>query len=280
MKFSQVGLLKGITKKSSRREHIVFAAEILAIALLIIGFSDPHIPLEQEKEGVSVVLAIDVSGSMQAADYQPSRLEAAKSSAKILLESLEPKDSAGIVVFHTGASTSAYLSPFKDKVIEKLEGIAPRDGQTAIGDGLSLAVDMATSIPNRKKVVILLSDGVNNAGVISPDEAMEFARANRVQVFTVGLGSEEPVVLGYDFFGRAQYAQLDEGMLENIAGRTGGHYYKSVDSKTLDGIYKTISNEIEREKEPTSIMMWFFAAALVVLLVDFYIRYGRFRVVQ
>lgn len=280
--FSSLGFIKSALgdRKRSKRYDLMFYLLLLALALMVIGFANPHIPLEQTKEGVNVVLVMDVSGSMQADDYKPTRLEASKKSAEILLRSLNPKDHAGIVIFESGATTAAYLSPFKEKVIEKLRSIAPKEGATAIGDGLSLGIDMAISIPNKKKVVILLSDGVNNAGVISPSEAVAFARLNSIQVYTIGLGSEEPVVLGYDWFGRAQYAELDEATLKAIAEQTGGKYFKSVDDNTLDEIYKDISQDIKREKEETNIKDWLFLASALVLLCYMYLRYGARRVIQ
>jgi len=282
IKFSNLSFVKSALgdKKKSRRGEILFYLLLGILAMMIIGFADPHIPLKQTKEGVNVVLVLDVSGSMQATDYKPSRLEAAKSSAQILLESLNTKDNAGIITFESGATTAAYLSPFKEKVIEKLKSIAPKEGRTALGDGLAMGIDMATSIPNKKKVVILLSDGVANAGVISPAEAIQYAKDNKIQVYTIGLGSNGKAVLGYDFFGNPQYADLDEATLQTIAKETGGSYYKSVDSKTLDEIYKNISNDIKREKEETSIKDWFFIAALALLIIYIYLRYGRKSVIQ
>ena len=282
IKFSNIGFIKSALgdKKKSRRNELMFYLALSVLVLMIIGFANPHIPLKQTKEGVNVVLVMDVSGSMQATDYQPTRLEAAKKSAEILLKSLKDKDHAGIVTFESGATTAAYLSPYKEKVIEKLRSIAPRQGRTAIGDGLSLGIDMATSIPNKKKVVILLSDGVNNAGVISPAEAIEFAKANKIQVYTIGMGSVGKVVLGHDWFGNPQYADLDENTLRTIAGETGGKYFKSVDDKTLDGIYKNISQNIKREKEETNIKEWFFLTALLVFLVYLYLNYGGKRIIQ
>ena len=282
IKFSNLSYIKSALgdKKKTKRDSLLFYISITVIALMVIGFADPHIPLEQTKEGVNVVLVIDNSGSMQAKDYPPNRLESAKKSAEILLNSLQPKDNAGIVTFETGATTAAYLSPYKDKVIEKLRDILPREGKTAIGDGLSLGIDMATSVPNKQKVVILLSDGVNNAGVITPGEAIAFAKSNDIQVYTVGLGSENRVVLGYDFFGRAQYAELDESTLKAIAENTGGKYFKSINSETLDSIYKNISQDIKREQEDTSVKDWFFAVSLGLFFVQIYIRYGKGRVIQ
>jgi len=282
IKFSNIGFIKSALgdKKKSKRNELMFYLSLLVLIFMIIGFSNPHIPLKQTKKGVNVVLVLDDSGSMQANDYKPTRLEAAKSSAEILLKSLKERDDAGIVIFESGATTAAYLSPYKDKVIEKLKSIQQKQGQTAIGDGLSLGIDMATSIPNKKKVVILLSDGVNNAGVISPQEAIEFAKTNNIQVYAIGLGSVGKVVLGHDWFGNPQYAELDETTLKAIAEQTGGKYFKSVNDKTLDDIYKNISQNIKREKEETNIKDWFFLAALVTFLVYLYQIYGKKRIIQ
>jgi len=258
----------------------MFYLALLIISLMILGFANPHIPLKQSKKGVNVVLVLDDSGRMQASDYKPTRLEAAKNSAEILLKSLKEKDDAGIVVFESGATTAAYLSPYKDRVIAKLKSIAPKRGRTAIGDGLSLGIDMATSIPNKKKVVVLLSDGVNNAGVISPQEAIAFAKANNIKVDTIGLGSKGKTVLGYDWKGNPQYAELDEATLQTIAKETGGKYFKSVDDKTLDEIYKNIGQNIKREKEETNIKDWFFLASLLSFLIYLYLAYGRKKVIQ
>ena len=280
LKFSNLGIIKEASgKKHSLRQNLPFYILLFAITLLITGLADPHIPLKQAKEGVNVVLVIDNSGSMQASDYTPTRLEAAKRAAAILIRNLDSKDNVGIVVFESGATTAAYLTPYKDKALEKLKAVEPREGKTAIGDGVALAIDMATSIPNKKKVVILLSDGVNNAGVVAPGEAVVFARTLDIQVNAIGMGSVKPVVLGYDFFGRPQYAELDEATLKAIATETGGQYYKSVDDSTLDEIYANISQNIERVREETSIKDWFFAAALVVLIVYLYVIYGKYRII-
>ncbi len=280
IKFSNISFIKSALGKQPKRGNMLFYLSLLILILMIVGFANPHIPLKQTKEGVNVVLVLDISGSMQATDYKPNRLEASKSSAEILLKSLKKKDHAGIVTFESGATTAAYLSPYKERVIEKLRSIAPKQGKTAIGDGLSMGIDMASSIPNKKKVVILLSDGVNNAGVISPSEAVGFAKANNIQVYTIGMGSKGKVVLGYDWFGRPQYAELDEKTLQSIAQGTGGKYFKSVDDKTLDEIYRNISQDIKREKEETNIKDWFFLAALISFLIYLYLRYGGKRVIQ
>lgn len=281
MKFSNISFIKSaLGNKKSKRNETLFYLSLAAIALMIIGFANPHIPLTQTKEGVNVVLVLDVSGSMQATDYSPNRLEAAKASAETLIKSLKEKDQIGIITFETGATTAAYLTPYKENAIKKLQSIAVKNGKTAIGDGLSLGIDMATSIPNKKKIVILLSDGVNNAGTISPAEAILFAQNNKIQVYSIGLGSTEPIILGYDWFGNPQYSELDEATLSTIAEETGGKYFKSVDEKTLDEIYKNISEDIKREKEETNIKDYFFFATLILLLIQIYLRYGGKRIIS
>jgi Ca-activated chloride channel homolog len=282
MKFSHLGFIKTALgdRKRSRRGELLFFLMLVMLSLMIIGLANPHIPLDQAKEGVNVVLVLDISGSMQATDYEPSRIQAAKASAEILLQSLKPKDHAGIVTFESGATTAAYLSPYKENVIDKLRSITVKQGRTAIGDGLALGIDMASSIPNKKKVVILLSDGVNNAGVISPAEAIEFAKLNQIQVYSIGMGSDGKTILGYDWAGNPIYAELDEATLQTIASETGGEYYKSVDTQTLDAVYEGIGENIERETEETNIKDWFFLSAILLLLVQFYLRYGKGMIIQ
>ena len=236
--------------------------------------------MRHTKKGVNVVLVLDTSGSMLVQDYKPNRLEAAKEAAAILINSLNPKDYVGIVTFESGATTACYLTPNKERAIYRLKTIKSKQGRTAIGDGLSLGIDMATSIPNKKKVVILLSDGSNNAGVISPNEAIQYAKINNVQVYTIGLGTKGKTVLGYDWFGNPVYADLDENTLKKIAKETNGMYFKSVDSNTLKIIYKTISKKIKREKEFVSIKDWIISLTLILLLIEFYLRYGYKRIIQ
>lgn len=284
--FSNLGLLKKAQKKTKHRfrKHLNFSLLILVLFMLIIGFADPHIPLNNKKDGVNVVLSIDVSGSMRATDYSPNRLEVAKTSAVTLIDSLETKDSIGVVKFGNGATTVSYLTPFKTRAIDKVKAI-PMQGceGTAIGDGLATAVDMASSIPNKKKIVILLSDGEQTAGNFKPEEAIRFASENKIQVYTIGMGSTGDVQFACPgAFGFPQYgkASLKEETLKQIATSTGGKYFKSVNKDTLDKIYKTISEDIKREKEPTSIRMWFFILAFILTIVEIYYRYGRYAILR
>ena len=222
---------------------------------------------------------LDGSGSMRADDYQPTRLEAAKRAATILIDSLEPNDHAGVVLFESGATTVSYLTPFKTKTLDDINAIRQRDGATAIGDGLVLGVDMANSIPNKKKVVILLSDGDHNAGVVSPDQAIQYAKQKKIQIHTIGMGSEEPVFLGTNIYGNPFFAELNEEELIRIANSADGKYYKSVDNTSLDDIFSQISSEIDREEEQVSIKDWMFIASGILLATNIYIIYGKYKIV-
>tara|TARA_B100000029_G_scaffold105222_1_gene95863 strand:+ start:934 stop:1884 length:951 start_codon:yes stop_codon:yes gene_type:complete len=280
LKFSNLQLVKSsLSTQSQIRKHLPFILILIAVALIIIGLADPRIPLENIKEGVNVVLVLDGSGSMAASDYLPTRLESAKNAAEILIDSLEPNDHAGIVLFESGATTVSYLTPFKDKTIDDLQAIRQRDGATAIGDGLVLGIDMANSIPNKKKVVILLSDGDHNAGVVTPSEAVQYALQKKIQIHTIGMGSEEPVLLGTNIYGNPLYAELNEAELMAIAGAANGKYYKSIDNDSLSEIFEDISDDIERELEQVSIKDYFFVAAAVILAANIYIVYGKYKIV-
>jgi Ca-activated chloride channel family protein len=279
--FSRVAVARRAAGNSPKYDPrtVLFLLSLLTIALLIVGLADPHIPLETRSKGVSIVFVMDVSGSMSATDYPPTRLDAAKTSAASLMRDLAPDDYAGIVIFENGAASAAYLSPDKDRVIRKLDAVRPRSGQTALGDGLLLGIDMAESLPNRERVVILLSDGVNNAGVVSPDEAAEAARERGIRVFSIGMGSEQLVITGYDTLGDPQYATLDEETLQRIAGTTGGKYFRSVDDRTLSSIYTGLNREIPREPVETSVRDVFFIAAVFLVVGELYLRYGRWRII-
>ena len=138
---------------------------------------------------------------------------------------------------------------------------------------------MANSIPNKKKVVILLSDGDHNAGVVTPDQAVEYAKQKKIQIHTIGMGSEEPVFLGTNIYGNPFFAELNEEELINIASSADGKYYKSVDATSLNDIFSQISDEIEREEEQVSIKDWMFISSGILLAVNIYIIYGKYKIV-
>ena len=137
---------------------------------------------------------------------------------------------------------------------------------------------MVSSILDKKRVIILLSDGIHNSGLVSPEQATQYAILNNVQVHTIGIGSNEPVYLRDDIYGDPQYAELDEQTLQDIASNTGGNYFKSLDEQGLNEILLELNTNLEYETELSTIRDWFIGSAIIILLMDIYIIYGRFRI--
>jgi len=137
---------------------------------------------------------------------------------------------------------------------------------------------MVSSILDKKRVIILLSDGIHNSGLVSPEQATQYAILNNVQVHTIGIGSNEPVYLRDDIYGDPQYAELDEQTLQDIASSTGGNYFKSLDEQGLNEILSELNTNLEYETELSTIRDWFIGSAIIILLIDIYIIYGRFRI--
>ena len=138
---------------------------------------------------------------------------------------------------------------------------------------------MVSSILEKKRVIILVSDGIHNSGLVSPEQAIQYAINNNVQIHTIGIGSDEPVYLRDDIYGEPQYAELDEITLRNISDSTGGSYFKSLDEQALNKILLNLSSNMEYETELSTIRDWFIGSAIAILLIDMYIIYGRYRIV-
>ena len=279
LKFSTLKIIKQTnTKNNLIRKHSPFVLIILVLSLIIIALANPQIVTMGAEKGINIGIVLDGSESMAASDYNPTRLEAAKKAINSLIEKTPNTNNVGVVVFETGAGTISYLTPVKEKTINSISSIQQGTGATAIGDGLSLGIDMVSSILDKKRVIILLSDGIHNSGLVTPEQATQYAILNNVQVHTIGIGSENPVYLRDDIYGEPQYAQLDELALQEIAKSTGGMYFKSLDDKTLNEILLELNANLEYEKELSTIRDWFIGSAIIVLLIDIYIIYGRFRI--
>ena len=280
LKFSSLKMIKETdVRKNLIRKHSPFVLVVIVLSLIIIALSNPQIVSMGVEKGVNLGIVLDGSESMAATDYKPTRLEAAKNAINSLVKKTSEKNNVGIVMFETGAGTISYLSPVKEKTLNSISLIKQGNGATAIGDGLSLGVDMVSSILDKKRVIILLSDGIQNSGLVTPDQAIQYAIVNNVQIHTIGIGSEKPVYLRDDIYGEPQYAELDEITLKNISNSTGGNYFKSLDEQTLNEILSDISSNMEYETELSTIRDWFIGSAIVVLIVDIYIIYGRYRIV-
>ena len=280
LKFSSLKIVKkSMMGKNFLRKHLPFVLMMGILGLVIVGLANPQIPTLSVEKGVNLSVVLDGSESMAATDYKPTRLDAAKGAISDLVTKIGPQNNVGVVLFESGATTISYLTPDKEKTVNAISSIEQGQGATAIGDGLTLGIDMASSIPDKKGVIILLSDGVHNSGLVTPQEAIEYAKINRIQIHTIGLGSSEPVFLRDDIYGEPQYAELDENTLVTIAKETNGNYYKSLDEQTLNEIFVTLSTNLEYEMEYSTIRDWFIAAAIGLLLIDAYIIYGIYRIV-
>lgn len=280
LKFSSLKIVKkSIMGKNFLRKHLPFVLMMNILGLIIVGLANPQISTISIEKGINLSIVLDGSESMIATDYKPTRLDAAKEAISDLVTKIGPQNNVGIVIFESGATTISYLTPDKEKTVNAISSIQQGHGATAIGDGLALGIDMASSIPDKKGVIILLSDGVHNSGLITPEEAIDYAKNNRVQIYTIGLGSSEPIFLRNDIYGEPQYAELDENTLVAIAKETNGKYFKSLDEQTLNEIFVILSTNLEYEMEYSTIRDWFMTAAIGLLLIDTYIIYGRYRIV-
>lgn len=267
-------ILQKTIKKKTIKDNLISILILISIFSLFVSIADPMMRLSAQKEGVNVVLVIDSSGSMQAQDFSPNRMQSAISSAIDFISELGSKDNVGIVSFSDSTRIVSFLSNDKDRAIDKTKSIQAGGG-TAIGDGLAMGVDMVTSIPNKKKLIIFLSDGEQTAGQISIDDAIVYAKSQDVTVYTIGVGGRDPVVLGYDWYGRPQYAKLDEESLQKIAQNTNGEYFRATDSVSLDEIYEKLPEIIKKEKELQSIKDWFVWLSIALLIGSFTVKYWK-----
>ena len=280
LKFSSIKIIeKAIVKKNTIRKHIPFVLVMVVLSLIIIALANPQTVTIGVEKGVNIGIVLDGSESMAASDYKPTRLEAAKNAVNSLVTKINVKNNVGVVLFETGATTISYLTPIKEKTLDSISLIQQGSGATAIGDGLSLGIDMVSSIPDKKRVIILLSDGIQNSGLVTPQQAIQYALINNVQIHTIGIGSEKPVYLRDDIYGEPQYAELDETTLRDVSDSTGGSYFKSLDEETLNQILLDLSSNMEYEKELSTIRDWFIGSAIAFLLLDMYIIYGKYRIV-
>jgi len=280
LKFSSIKIIeKAIVKKNTIRKHIPFVLVMVVLSLIIIALANPQTTTMGVEKGVNIGIVLDGSESMAASDYKPTRLEAAKNAVNSLVTKINVKNNVGVVLFETGATTISYLTPIKEKTLDSISLIQQGSGATAIGDGLSLGIDMVSSIPDKKRVIILLSDGIQNSGLVTPQQAIQYALINNVQIHTIGIGSEKPVYLRDDIYGEPQYAELDETTLRDVSDSTGGSYFKSLDEETLNQILLDLSSNMEYEKELSTIRDWFIGSAIAFLLLDMYIIYGKYRIV-
>lgn len=285
----QISTVEGVARapKSVRYylRHLPFALRAAAFGLLVVALARPQ-QIEQNvrtsSEGIDIMLAIDVSASMLARDFEPDRITAAKEVAGSFISD-RYGDRIGLVAFAAEAFTQSPLTTDQSTLQTLLAQIRSGlidDSGTAIGNGLATAINRLRESDAKSKVVILLTDGVNNRGEITPITAAEIAKAQNIRVYTIGVGTEGmapyPAV---DMFGNItfvkQKVEIDEKTLTAMAEMTGGRYFRATDNAKLKAIYDEI-NQLEKSKievtEHLSYHEQFLAwvlAALGLLLAEF-----------
>lgn len=256
----QISTVEGVLRapKSMRYylRHLPFVLRTAAYALLVVALARPQ-NIEQNvrtsTEGIDIMLSIDVSGSMLARDFKPDRITAAKEVAASFISD-RVGDRLGLVVFAGEAFTQSPLTTDQSTLQTLLARIRSgliEDG-TAIGNGLATAINRLRESEAKSKVIILLTDGVNNRGEIAPMTAAEIARAQGIRVYTIGVGSRGTAPYpAVDMFGNMtfinQKVEIDEKTLTEIARLTGGRYFRATDKEKLQAIYDEI-NQLEKSR--------------------------------
>ncbi|NLV19606.1 MAG: VWA domain-containing protein [Bacteroidetes bacterium] len=235
--------------------HILFSLRVVAIGLLIIVLARPQKTDKFQNvttEGIDIILAMDISGSMLARDFKPDRLEASKNVATEFISG-RPYDRIGLVVFSGESFTQCPLTTDHAVLINlmrELQSGMIEDG-TAIGNGLALAINRIKDSDAISKVIILLTDGVNNRGEIAPSTAADIAKTYDIRVYTVGVGSigtaPYPVQTPFGIQYQDIPVEIDEGILQDIAQKTGGQYFRATDNNKLVQVYNEI-DQLEKSK--------------------------------
>ena len=254
----KIASTKGFIKQDifSKLKPILYLFRILAVVLLVVALTRPrNIEVSQRTKttrGIDIVMAIDVSASMLAKDLKPNRLEALKTVATKFINK-RPNDRIGIVVYAGESYTQTPITSDKSVVINTIKNIKwgqIEDG-TAIGMGLGSAVNRLKDSQAKSKVIILLTDGVNNSGFVDPKTATELAKELNIKVYTIGIGTNGTALfpVAKDLNGKLIFrnapVEIDEKLLQYIADETEGKYFRATDNKKLESIYNEI-NKFEK----------------------------------
>ncbi|MGM0497552.1 MAG: vWA domain-containing protein [Bacteroidota bacterium] len=266
--------------------HVLYGMRVLAIALLIVALARPQSSKSWKDvttEGIDIVLALDISSSMLARDFDPNRLEASKEIAMDFISD-RPNDRIGLVVFSAESFTQCPLTTdhaVLKNLFEDIESGMIEDG-TAIGMGLATSVNRLKESDAKSKVVILLTDGVNNQGSVAPASASEIAKTFDVRVYTIGVGSHGkapyPVQTPYGVKYKNMEVEIDEDVLQNVANTTGGNYFRATDNQKLENIYEEIDEmekskiEVKEYSEKSEEFFWFAIIAGILLLLELILK--------
>jgi len=288
---STVRAFKGTRSWKNFLRPLLFIFRVLTLCCLIIALARPQTRNDEQLvngEGIDIVLCLDISGSMLAQDFTPNRMEAAKNVASEFIDN-RPTDRIGLVIFSGEAFTMCPLTTDRNVLKAQLFNVQSgllEDG-TAIGSGLATGVDRLRSSPSKSKVIILLTDGENNGGLIDPNTAKEIAKSVGVRVYTVGMGTEGyapvPVQTPGGVVMQREKVNIDEKLLTQIATETGGRYYRAKDNESLKSIYSEI-DQLEKSKiEVSSIRRYteqyfpFALAASIFLFLELLLRWTVLR---
>lgn len=267
--------------------HSLFALRLLALGLIIVALARPQSSSswsEDRVEGIDIMLTMDISTSMLAMDFQPNRVEAAKEVAMRFIAN-RPNDNIGLVVFAGESFTACPLTQDHATLINRLREMTPGmiEDQTAIGSGLATAISRLKDSKTKSKVIILLTDGANNTGNISPKMAADLAKTFGISIYTIGVGSGAgeapyPIQTALGVVVRNMPVDLDEPTMRQIADVSGGAYFRATDNESLSAIYQKI-DQLEKTKLSTRSyhttyeeFFVFVLAAALLLLLEFVLR--------
>ncbi len=254
----KVSTIKGLKRSASFKtyfRHLPFIFRLIAIAGIIVAIARPQTRNDEQQaegEGIDIVLCLDVSGSMMAQDLTPNRLEAAKAVAIDFISSRKA-DRIGLVIFSGESFTQCPITTDYGVLKQQVQSISSGllEPGTAIGSGLSTSVDRLKNSKAKSRVIILLTDGVNNGGLIDPITAKEIAKAFRIKVYTIGVGTDGyapvPVNSSMGVILEQEKVNIDEKLLKAIANETGGNYFRAKDNESLKNIYSEI-DKLEKSK--------------------------------
>ncbi len=288
--------IDGLPKKNGRGKArfipLLFALRLLAIAAIILAIARPqtfNVNEQINSEGIDIVLSIDISGSMLAQDLKPNRIEAAKKVAEEFIAS-RLTDRIGLVTFSGESFTLAPLTTDKNILLHQLKNTQVgqlKDG-TAIGMGLGTAVGRMETSKAESKVVVLLTDGENNSGLIDPITALEIAKSYKTRVYTIGVGSKGTAPFPFQtmdgqIITKPVPVQIDEELLQKIAKETGGKYFRATNTNALRSIYQEIDKLERTEVDIASFKRYheqffpFAFAAILFLFLEILLRYTWLR---
>jgi len=273
--------------------HLPFILRMLAISCIILALARPQQHSDEQLrkgEGIDIVLCIDVSGSMLSQDFAPNRLEVAKEVAEEFIRS-RPIDRIGLVIFSGESYTLCPITTDKNTLITQVSGLRSgmlQDG-TLIGEGLATSVDRLTKSDAKSKVVILLTDGKEEAPetrLIDPLTALEITKAQGVKVYTIGMSAQNAIPVEENVKGKKSPPTnnfLDEELLRRIASETGGEYFRARDKLSLQSIYSQIDKmekskiEIQSLRHYHDEFIFLLLAALGLLFVELILRFTILR---